>query len=1227
MPSVLSSSGATLPSPSKTTQAMTADAHSRLPSLDFSDDVTDDIEQDDHPGDYSTRMEELFDDDEEVEHKDVSEDEVDSEEDGGFVYNGADAEQADGTYDDRLRDILGADPEDDDEVDEVEVERSLLHDAPDVQSEAGMKPEVPHDLQGQASVSFPYPCLAAYIVTYQRGQYLNVESRTNTPSPLSMQLSLPMTPPRMDSPMPDGSPSILGKPFLHPTVSRLRSYVPRSSGVPSTTSADTIQSQFYGNMSPAPSHFSALSPTLSATNLRALSEKHEFAAHSYDESRREVFRWTQLRKLGQYIFAKVPHKASAILGSAPPGSPTVLAANGLICVGTDTGRVYVFDFKQTLKWICGDANSEKTVGPVTALALSHDHSFVAVGHAFGHIQLFDLARPQTPVRFVPPTSLAAVASGRKEGHLLGSRIVNVDFVAGRHTAIVSADDVGLAFYHSLGKVLFVDASDVLRILGKYPDEDPPVPPHFSLPKTNGSPAPPPPVRRRRSRKANTILAMAPLPLGTAPHATDAYNVVALLTAAKLVIVGLRPSPKTWYRRHRSEDDEQMGKSKYRAALAWFPSVFVDASRTAKKGEKVPPAESTVPLLVYSWGSSLNLIRVSESKTMEKSINSRTGKTMTVEVGHLTFQEAASWSAQDDVLAIQWLNPNQIVVITASTLNVFDVRTSQLVEQVHFDASTLVSPTLASTASGTVSLADARSDVAHSVRTYKGKIFFLGPHEVQVGMLLTWADRILTLVDEGDFLNAIDLAQSYYLGTAHGNKNGLPDDAHQLKAVVGERIRQLMAASTQYAFSEERMTDATHITPDGRGVDRTSLFESLTATCTRACIALDDFDFLYEDLFQSYDDAGIARIYLEQLETFILNGDIQYVPPRITQRLIAMHSEDDHPDHAERVIWHIDPECLDINQAIGLCQKYQLYDALIYVYTRALKDYVSPLVELLGLIRKVMQDRRERLLRSESSSPSECLQETMRSTVLNAYKIFPYLAAVLCGLTYPSEEPLDPDESFKAKRDIYTFLFFGRSSVWPLGEDGKLVFTADEEGGVEPTYPYCRLLLRFDAEAFLHSLDMAFEDPYLNDETQGVTRLIIVKILLELVSTPNLSNADITFVNIFIARNVPKYPQFIQIPPSALHNILIGLARDPDQSTREDRQLAAEYLLSVYTPHESDRILRIFEEAHFYRILRSWYSQEHAVGPLTPGLRARSRSPCCRGLPKRRRYLPESLSAK
>ncbi|KAI0663401.1 Golgi CORVET complex core vacuolar protein 8-domain-containing protein [Cubamyces menziesii] len=1092
-------------------------------------------------GDYSTRFEELMSDGEDAgDHEENG----DEDEEGGFIYSGVDADPA-GGYREQLRQVLGPDHEED-EIEEQEVERSLVH-------------EVEENEKFAATIE-------------DEAGHVHVVSSPELPpmSPKTPISSVPAS--RVPNHIGNGTPTRtpLTRPYLHPSISRLRSITPQPSRTPSAASAATLHSHLHESTSAVPSHFSALSRSSSVTNLSA-HFANDRPTHTPAQTAREVLRWTQLRIIGEHIYAGQPSKASSLLGVQSSGSPTVLSANGLICIGTDTGLVLVFDFKQTLKCVCGNESAEKNVGAVTALALSFDHTYVAVGHATGHIQLYDLRSPKVPARVVAPTTLAAVASGRQEGHLVGSRIVSIGFVAGRHTALVSADDSGLAFYHSLGKVFFVDATDILRILGKYPDED----------ALEGPPALGHRLRRKRLRKPTTILSMAPLPLGTCVHPTDTYNLVALLTPIKLVI---------------SDDEEVSPKSRFKGTLAWFPSVSLTADlssaseRDSKKSQMNGAHPSSTPTLAYSWGNTLNLLKVSEDKVVQAVKDAKTGKVNKVEVGRIVFDEVGSWNASEDILALQWSNVNQIIVLTPSAFEIYDIRTFKLVEREPFDAWTLVSPVLSHTTNGSVTYSDAVSEVAHSVRVYKGKIFLLGQHGVQVGTLLTWADRILSSVSEGDFLSAIELTRSYYVGEAPGNRNGLPDDPEKLKTVVGEKMRELMVASAQYAFSEERLVDATHVTPDGRGVDRTELFEGLVSTCARACMALGDFDFFFEDLFGYYDNNGIASIFLRQLEPFMLNGEIRHVPPRITQRLIALHDDDNRPDLVERLIWHIDPDCLDINQAITLCQRYQLYDALIYVYTRALQDYKSPVVELLGLVRRVQQWRRQRAEASPSLS-SLMDEQAIEPVVLNAYKIYPFIADTLTGLTYPSEEPLPEEEAYKAKTDVYTFLFYGRSSVWPEGEGGKLVLTSDEENGVEPTYPYTRLLLRFDAEAFLHTMDMAFEDAYLNDESNGMSRFIIIKILLEILSSPELSQEERTFIHIFIARNVPKYPQFIHIQPSVLHSILIGLAEDPDTSTREDRQLAAEFLLSAYTPHEGDRILELFKEAGFYRILRSWYKQE------------------------------------
>jgi hypothetical protein len=262
--------------------------------------------------------------------------------------------------------------------------------------------------------------------------------------------------------------------------------------------------------------------------------------------------------------------------------------------------------------------------------------------------------------------VAAVKEGRREGHFAGSPITSIGFIAGRHTAIATADDTGLAFYHSLGKVLFVDATDVIRILGKYPEDVPQEPIHPVSHKSRGgqngllSSGVPMPFRRRRERKANTILSMAPLPLGTCPHKTDPYNIIALLTPMKLVIVGLKPTPTTWYRRSRGQADVGY-KHRWKGSMAWFPCVDSvrsgETSSVSEPSTNGKPISSTMPTLVYTWGDIIHLVRVSERKIMHSVKNAKTGKVSQVEVGTIVIEEVSTWTVGEAILAVQWLNLN------------------------------------------------------------------------------------------------------------------------------------------------------------------------------------------------------------------------------------------------------------------------------------------------------------------------------------------------------------------------------------------------------------------------------------------------------------------------------------------------------------------------------------------------------------------------------------------
>lgn len=454
---------------------------------------------------------------------------------------------------------------------------------------------------------------------------------------------------------------------------------------------------------------------------------------------------------------------------------------------------------------------------------------------------------------------------------------------------------------------------------------------------------------------------------------------------------------------------------------------------------------------------------------------------------------------------------------------------------------------------------------------------------------------------GSILEAIEVTTAYLNGQVDASTIILPDDPTSRRDLVDPKLREILSASLDFVFSEERLRDGSH--NDGASMQR--LFEGLVGTCVRACLATGDTDWLFDELYERYERNGIESIFLGRIESFVLAGSVHALPPSVSQRLIAIHEERGEYEAAQRIIWHVDPEYLDIDQALGLCERQRLYDALIYVYTRSMHDFSAPIVKLLALVQRIQRHRAARPRRvGDDDLAGDAIgtkaDMDVESTVPDAYKVYAYLSLALSGLSYPSKDPLPYEEAVLARNAVYDFVFSRRNVYWPeLG--GAVILTTDTGGDAEPKYPYLHLLLRFDAEAMLDALDLAFEDPYLEDDVAGKSynRQRIVDILLQVIGPDcvDFTTSDRTFLHIFIARNIPKYPQYIELDPSILHRILAGLTTDLDQSTTDDRQLAAEYLLSSYTPHDGDAMIVLFEQASFFRILRSIYRGERRWAAL------------------------------
>lgn len=964
--------------------------------------------------------------------------------------------------------------------------------------------------------------------------------------------------------LPDDTPSRRGSILSSPSSSRAASQmsVPR---VHRPGALQPFDRRFSARQSPSPlASPRNISPAFLTPRSRQASIASTTLVPSEDGSDTpqppwEVVRWTKLRKITGQVFSEI--------GKRNYGRPTMLAVSASIAIGTSKGLTLIFDYHQTLTATIGLGTKAVESGAVTSLAVSADHSTIASGHANGHIFTWEIARPAKPFLHILPIVRAHLHQRKSDGHVSDTPVVHVGFLGTRHTALVSADEGGMAFSHlatrglgAVGRVV-----KTTRILGRYP----------AAPGAN-----------ERPRKASSVLAFSPLPLGNVEQATDGFGLTALLTPYLLVIVSTTPIAETQFKTARPK--EVAPHSTLSGCLAWFPAV--------KLKKPLPGTEDTVSKtkLVYCWSNVLTILEVYVEHQEEKD-----------KLPILHFKPRSRWKAEEAIVGIQWLHRSVLGILTISqrlliledpSLRVTD--SFDLVHK-HIFHQDLFSKQLRSAVEqldeDDQSMHGVVADAFHmSYKAYKGRLFLLGFNDLSLGTLSNWADRLLALMEEGDVIAAIQLATSYYGGENDKISVGLPEDDETRHALVQEKLLNMISASLKYMFGRVRAPEADE--DDQQGELRELAIASFTA-----CMRVHETDFLFDKVYDAYRGADKEEIFFEVLEPYILDEEITAIPPEVLKDLITHYASKDKALRLEEMICRLDTRTMDIHQTTTLCKQYRLYDALIYVWNQAIGDFVTPLIELMFLIKMIEYDKFH-----EKEEHSRHLSSVM--------KIFPYLAYIFTGRIYPAGAEMDEKNAQHAKTEAYGFLFSGSILDWPSGS-GQTFHTRMEDDD-EPPYPYLSLILRFDTPSFMSMLNEAFEDHFLNgpaedsmngffesDRPAGKGRLLvptrqtIISILLDVLGSDEFDAEDSIYLDMFIARNLPKFPQFIVLPGNALHKVLERLCDPPSAEVADDCQLSVEYLLSFYHPPDLASLIPLFHQAGFYRVLKTVYRGQKQYSEL------------------------------
>jgi len=240
------------------------------------------------------------------------------------------------------------------------------------------------------------------------------------------------------------------------------------------------------------------------------------------------------------------------------------------------------------------------------------------------------------------------------------------------------------------------------------------------------------------------------------------------------------------------------------------------------------------------------------------------------------------------------------------------------------------------------------------------------------------------------------------------------------------------------------------------------YRKVVPVCVDHCLNIDRIDILFTRIYERFKDDCISHgSFLECLEPYILNDRIKTVNPQVMKEFIEHYRAKNMLENVEKCLLHLNVESLDLNQVMHICWGFGLYDAIISIYNRGMKDFITPFLELLFMLQS-------------SLNSSNNLSDKMTSL---GNKLLVYLSCCLSGVAYPIGL-LNPETSLSVKDQMFTVL------VTP--------FMTDK--GFNGIYPVIHTLLKFSTKELFNVLFLSFGSDLIRQDSSMIQQ--IVDILLE-----------------------------------------------------------------------------------------------------------------------------------
>ncbi|CAI4228447.1 unnamed protein product [Auanema sp. JU1783] len=311
------------------------------------------------------------------------------------------------------------------------------------------------------------------------------------------------------------------------------------------------------------------------------------------------------------------------------------------------------------------------------------------------------------------------------------------------------------------------------------------------------------------------------------------------------------------------------------------------------------------------------------------------------------------------------------------------------------------------------------------------------------------------------------------------------------------------------------------------------------------------DVLFEYSWSRIEKDPLARtVLLEMLDEWVLDQALYDAPPLIISAYLTHLSAEGHFAQFQAAVVRFPIHSIDINHVMIVCRQNGLYDGIIYVFNKALGDYITPLEEMLEAVssfvyRDVFTD----------------------AEVEQGNRLLLYVHCCLAGHAYPLGV-LPKEANDRVPLEIF------RCIVSLHGKDGQ------HKG---EKYPYLRIMMLFDAQQFVNGICNSVDAKLFQEDDR----------LQRVVETLGLLSCDLrthTILVHYLQLIIQLAGKNLILPPvEIVENVIDCLLKSSWQDVLAETTIVE--ILKVIQAIDRQRVLRLSQTPMRPRVCCFLYSNE------------------------------------